>query len=330
MRTAFAVSLLLSCLCPPLLAQRDGRRGDDDAPPQLANFTVQRVEFAAPSLERVFGECGVLLPKGYDDDANATRRYPLAIWLHGMNESYTRFLDHGAPVLDALRSEGKVPDLILVAISAGRRTLYFNGERSGDLEDFIVRDVLGHVTAKFRVSEQRADRAIMGVSIGGFGAMRMALKHSDVFGTVAVHSAAVFPADPAELSEDTLRYAQFVGGSVGLDDILGQPFDPKIWQREIPTAILAHVDPKDLHGLRIYFDAGTNDRYGFAQPNQKLHEVLEKRGIAHTFRMIEGGGHSWGSGFTQRELETSLQFVAQGFAADEAQPAKKPASGAAK
>jgi len=304
MRTLALLALVLAVVAAAPPAQRD-RVADE-----LENFTLRQFEFAAPSLESLWGEAGVYLPSGYDYEANAHRSYPCVIWLHGMNGDASRFQRNGAALLDRLRGEGAIPEMVFVAVTAGRRSVYFNGERSGDYEDLIVYDLPAALEKEFRVSTSRSQWAIMGISIGGFGAMRFAFKHPGKFGTVAAHSSAVFPADPSKLSQRYLRQAQ----SMGLTETLGDPIDRDVWDREIPTAMLTRLTPADLKGLRIYFDAGTNDRYGFAGPNTKLHELLQQRGIEHTYRLIEGGGHSWGSGFTQQALQTSLLFVGNGFA----------------
>ena len=80
------------------------------------------------------------------------------------------------------------------------RTTYMNGETGGDIEDLIVDDLVSHLQQRYRLSDRREDRAIMGVSAGGFGALKIALRHPDVFGAVATHSAAILPADPDDLA----------------------------------------------------------------------------------------------------------------------------------
>ncbi len=275
---------------------------------KLDNFTYQSVEFAAPSLEKVWADYGIYLPKGYDDDANAKKTYPWAIWLHGLRGDASRFQYGAAKVLDRLRGDDEIPEMIVVAPSAGRMTSYFNGEPDGDYEDLIVDDLIKSVEKKYRVSRRRTDRAIMGISMGGFGAFRLAFKHPDVFGAVAAHSSAMFPADPKNLSQ---RYAR---SARRMASILGDPIDAEVWAREIPTAMVAKMKPADLASLRIYFDVGDRDRYQFAPPNQEFHEVLEKAGVEHTFVLVKGGGHSWNSGLKDSSLEASFMFVGKSFA----------------
>src|SRR5262249_23574670 len=78
-----------------------------------------------------------------------------------------------------------------------------------------------------------------------------------------------------------------------------------------------------LDGLRLYFDAGTQDRYQFGKSNAMLHDVLAEKKIEHTWTLVEGGGHAWGSGFQPESLLASLTFVGDGFKAksDKGKPA---------
>jgi len=294
-------------------AQRGRRRNHE--PVELENFSYEKVEFKAPSLDMDEGECGVYLPAGYDNKAKRT--YPWVIWLHGMNEDADRFHDGGgAKALDALRGEGKIREMILVAPSGPRRTIYANGEDGGDVADFILKDLVKFVEKKYQVSKERSGRALMGVSMGGMGALRFSLQDPEQFSTVAVHSAAAFPPDPTVLEGRSAERVQRSVQWLGLGELLGEPIDPKKWAKFIPSAIAMEKSPADMKGLRIFLDAGTEDRYGFGPPNEEFHILLEERNIEHSFTLVEGGGHSWGSGSMVERLAESLTFVSEGFAAE--------------
>lgn len=169
------------------------------------------------------------------------------------------------------------------------------------------------LAGKYRVLDDRSKRAVMGVSMGGFGAMKIALRHPEVFGTVAAHSSAFMPADPSALPPQYQRTVQRMIERGGLGEVFGDPIDAKKWQSEMPLAIAANATVETLTSVRIYFDAGTDDRYGFAPPNEEMHALLEKRKVPHTFELVKDGGHSWGSGSLQKQLVKSLQFVGAGF-----------------
>ena len=307
----------LSALVPVTMVALAGSLDAQRGAPELNQFTFKVERFEADSLDGRRARYGVFLPKGYENESNASRTYPWVIWLHGMRGSLYKFRDNGGPVFDAMRKNGKIPAMILVSPSAGSMPLYMNGGARGDLEDMILKDLWGDVEKKFRVSKKRHERAIMGVSMGALGAMKMALRFPKKFGTVAVHSGPVLPADPAEMSGRFKRYGDFMQ----IDRVFGDPIDKKKWATEIPMALIQTKPAKAFDGLRIYLDAGSADRYKFGEPNQEFSEALTARGIKHTFRFIKGGGHAWSSGAIQSAMQVSFPFVAKGFASP---PKKAP------
>jgi S-formylglutathione hydrolase FrmB len=296
----------------PLAAQRQDRR----APPvELKHLTFAEKEFESKALKQKVAY-GIYLPKDYGAEANAKTRYPLVLWLHGMFEDHRRFHGRGgASVLDELTGSGAIPPLAFVTVNGGRASFYLNGKESGANEDAIVVDLLAHLNETYRLHDDREHRAIMGVSMGGFGALNLALRNPSKFGAVAAHSAAIFPADPENLPE---RFKNLISGSAGrlrLDTLFGVPPDPELWRKNNPLHLAETLEAATLRQMRIYFDCGDKDSYGFAEPNQALHELLKKRKIPHTFELIEGGGHGWRSGYNEGALPESLKFVGAAFSA---------------
>lgn len=306
-----AILALASTALAAFLPAQRGERDRQRPQIELKHFTFAEKAFDSPSIG---GEAqyGIYLPKGYDDEANAGKKWPLAIWLHGMRENHLRFHTRGgARVLDEAAGDGSLPPCVFVSANAGGNTLYLN-RKDKKYEDLISVDLLAHLTKTYRVSEKRTERAILGVSMGGMGALRIALTHPHLFGAVGAHSAAVFPADPATLPERTKAMVE----RLGLKEMFGDPIQKEPWAKANPLNLALAADPKDLEGMRIYFDAGSDDRYGFQAGNELLHEAMEKKKIAHTYRLIEGGGHSWGDpGFSEAAVAHSLATVGGMFKA---------------
>jgi S-formylglutathione hydrolase FrmB len=319
--TPFVLASLV--LLAALPAQRNRGEGGQRPELKLQHFTVENGTL--PSKKVRDGEAGytILLPKGHADEANKDKQWPWVLWLSGFGGSNEFQSGGGATVLDALRGEGKVPELAFViyrAPSTGRRggrSTYMNGEAAADTEDLLVEDLPAHLAEKYRLSKDRKQRALMGVSMGGFGALKLALRHPDVFGVVAAHSAAVLPADPAELggmAESQVN--RFL--ATGLDKVLGNPIDKDKWAAHMPLAIVAKKKPDELQGLQIYFDAGTADRYGFCEPNEELDKAMTAAGHKHVFRKVEGGGHAFGSESMQDNVAHALRFIGLAFAGKDA------------
>ncbi|MEZ5964420.1 MAG: alpha/beta hydrolase-fold protein [Planctomycetota bacterium] len=302
------VAFGLACASP---GQR--RRGNVP-PPKLVHGSYTTHEFDSAAMGRKV-PYGIYLPNGYAAEENKDKKYPLVIWLHGMWEDHMRFHERGgSQALDDMIGSGDVPELVLVCPSPGRNTFYINGKDGGRGEDLIEQDLLQHVDATYRVEADRGKRALMGVSMGGMAAMRIAFKHPELFGTVATHSAALFPADLDKLSDRFKKVMTSQWVAPMLKETFGDPVDPELWKASNPLALAEELPEERLRELAIYFDAGTKDRYEFHLTNELLHESLEARHVPHTWRKIDGGGHSWGDGLAASALHESLAFVAQQFA----------------
>lgn len=302
MRANLLIPLATLILVSAASGQRRGRR--DRSPREMQHFSYEEERFQSDAVDRRMSY-GVYLPKGYDDEGNASKRWPLVIWMHGMWEDHNRFHSRGgAEMLDQAITEGWLPPCVFITANGGRSSMYMNrGEERW--QDLISDDLLTHVSETYRVATARDERALMGVSMGGMGALRITFTEPDLFGAVAVHSSAVFAEDPDDMPSRLKSFAGRLG--------FGDPIDEKIWKTVNPTCIAAKLEKDDLKGLRIYFDAGDQDRYGFDSGNRLLHACLKEREIPHQWRLINGGGHSWGDRFQLKTLPTSFAFVGKMF-----------------
>lgn len=97
--------------------------------------------------------------------------------------------------------------------------------------------------------------------------------------------------------------------------VFGDPLDLALWAASDPLALAEKADPKALPAL--YFDCGTEDRYGLFAGNQELHRRLEARKIAHEFGLYPG---DHGYAYVQTVLGRSLRFIAEAFRRSGAAP----------
>lgn len=316
-----AAALAATLLAAPAPTQF-GRRAPQ--PPALEHFYFDSWEFDAPHAQGGVASYFIYLPRSHDHAESEGRAFPWILWCPGFGGPNDFQGRGGAETLDRLRGEGALPELALVVFRPpGRRgrTTYMNGEAGGDIEDLIVEDLVPHLQTRYRLSDRRAERAIMGVSAGGFGALKLALRHPDVFGAVAAHSAAILPADPAELAgaaESTV--SRLLRG--GLAELLGDPIDPEKWAEQMPMGLVARRTPAQLMGLQIYFDAGTDDHYGFFEPNQGLAAAMKARGHRFVFVPVEDGGHAWSSPKMRGNVARSLKFVGDALSGKDAVKAR--------
>ncbi len=242
-----------------------------------------------------------LLPPSYD--SQKTRRYPVLYYLHGLGDNEQMLLRSGGMnMIQDLWEHGEIGEFVIVTPRAGS-SFYLNS-RDGRYryEDFFLQEFMPYIEGRYRIRPGRAWRGLAGISMGGYGALRIAFRRPDLFAAVATHSAALVPNLPAVQTSGTGR------GRLGLfGDLFGSPIDRAYWNRNDPLAIARTAR---LGGLKIYFDCGAQDDYGLDAGAQALHLTLDARRIPHEFHLYPGG-HNWL--YFAEHLPASLAFVSGAF-----------------
>jgi S-formylglutathione hydrolase FrmB len=234
----------------------------------------------------------VYLPASYDAGARKStpQRYPVLYFLHGLGDNEkTLFNSGGWTLLDDLHQQHKLGDF-LIAAPEGRRSFYINSaDGSVRYSDFFLQEFIPLIETKYRVSKGRANRAISGISMGGYGALRFAFSHPEMFSAVSAQSAALITESPQEL--DTAARSGAPLGKV-LAEVFGNPIDAPHWKNN-SAFVLAQKSGAGLKKLAIYFNCGQSDNYGFEKGAAALHEELQKEGVKHEYHPYSGD-HSLG------------------------------------
>jgi S-formylglutathione hydrolase FrmB len=139
----------------------------------------------------------VYLPPSYPK--SPTRRYPVVFLLHGYKGTYKQWMAGGAEwnirdVLDGLIAAGKVGEMIVVMPDANNRlggSFYTDSVATGNWDEFFTRELVAYIDKKYRTLARPEGRGIAGHSMGGYGALLLAMKHPGTFGAVYSLSAAV-------------------------------------------------------------------------------------------------------------------------------------------
>jgi len=237
-------------------------------------------------LQQVIHYC-VYLPAGYDAGAAPTlsKRYPVLYFLHGLGDNeQTLFNSGGWTLLDDLRNQHKMGDFLIVA-PEGRRSFYINSaDVSVRYSDFFLQEFLPHIESKYRVRPGRAGRAISGISMGGYGALRFAFAHPELFSAVSAQSAALITESPQALDSASRTGAPLAGV---LAAVFGKPINVPHWNDNSPF-LLAKRNAAVLKKLAIYFNCGQDDNYGFEKGAAALHDELQKASVKHEYRAYPG------------------------------------------
>jgi putative tributyrin esterase len=245
-----------------------------------------------------------LLPPSYD--ADTTRRYPILYFLHGLGDNEQTFVRPGAwNLIEDLWERHQISEFLIVT-PAGEASFYINShDGHSRYEDFFLREFIPFIEHRYRTTGNRSERGIGGISMGGYGALRLAFLHPELFGSVTGQSAALIEKPPDFNDGEAPRSSR----AQPLDAVFGSPPDRAFWDRNNPLTIARTAN---LGALKIYFDCGSEDDFGFYTGAATLDKTLTARHIAHEFH-IYPGRHDWT--YFAAHLPAVLEFHAQSFAA---------------
>jgi S-formylglutathione hydrolase FrmB len=237
-------------------------------------------------LKQVVHFC-VYLPAGYDAGATQQppQRYPVLYFLHGLGDNeQTLFNSGGWTLLEDLRNQHKMGDF-LIAAPEGRRSFYINSaDGSVRYNDFLLQEFIPQIESKYRILPGRTGRAISGISMGGYGALRFAFAHPELFSAVSAQSAALITESPQTLDSASRAGAPLAGV---LGAVFGKPINVPHWNDNSPF-VLAKRNAAALRKTAIYFNCGQDDNYGFEKGAAALHEELQKEGVKHEYHPYPG------------------------------------------
>ena len=229
----------------------------------------------------------VYLPSGYDAGAaqRPPRRYPVLYLLHGLGDNeQTLFNSGGWTLLDDLRNQHKMGDFLIV-VPEGRRSFYVNSaDGSERYSDFFLQEFMPRIETKYRIRAERSSRAIAGISMGGYGALRFAFAHPEMFSAVSAQSAALITETPQKLNAAATTGFPLFGV---LGPAFGKPIDAAHWNANSPF-LLAKRNAAELRRLAIYFNCGQEDNYGFEKGNAALDRQLSEEHVKHEYHAYPG------------------------------------------
>lgn len=251
----------------------------------------------------------VMLPPEYE---NATvgrnpRRYPVLYFLHGLGDNeQTLFKGGGWDVVQDLRRQGQIANFLIVA-PEGKSSFYINSaDGRTRYGDFFIREFIPYIESHYSIRREQSARAISGVSMGGYGALRFAFAHPELFASVSAQSAALIPETPRPTKNMRSDAAgrELLGGMLGA--VFGNPVDVLHWNENSPF-VLAKKNRARIRatGLAIYFNCGQDDEFGFEHGATELDQQLTTEGIPHEFHLYPG---NHGAEYFLAHLDQTLKF----------------------
>ena len=295
--------------------------------PGAKAVTVEHIKIHGTALEgnlegdAVDRDAFVFLPPSYATEKS--RRYPVVYALHGYSigaEQWTHEI-HVPQTIEGAFAQGAKEMIVVLPDSKTMHngSMYSSSVTTGDFERYVAHDVVAYIDAHYRTIADRKSRGLVGHSMGGYGATRIGIRHADVFGSLYVMSPCCLsprtagPANPendkalaaVKTPEESAKLPFFLRAQLSVAaawspnpkapplylDLPGQDAASQadVLAKWAANAPLAFVD-QYVGNLRQYraiaIEAGDQDMTKIDAG--KLHDVLDKYGIANSFEVYPG------------------------------------------
>lgn len=228
---------------------------------------VDTIQIFSPSMKKNI-KAVIITPDTY----NSAKELPVVYLLHGYSGNHLDWIKKAA----GFEKAADQYNMIIVCPDGGFASWYWNSpvDPGSQYETFISGELVSTIDAKYKTIKNRSGRAITGLSMGGHGALYLAIKHQDVFGAAGSMSGGVdirpFPAN-WDMAKQLGTYKE----------------QPERWEKNTVVNMLNLLTP---NSLAIIIDCGTDDF--FFKVNENLHQQLLYRNIPHDY-ITRPGGHTW-------------------------------------
>ncbi len=320
-----------------------GPEGRAQKPAETKKGTWEKVKVHGKSLERNLEgdspdrDVFVYLPPSYATTTN--RRYPVVYFLHGYAahaETYWNSLSVPAAA-DTAIADGSSHEMILVlpdAFTIYDGSMFSNSPTTGDWESYIAKDLISYIDNHYRTIADRDGRGLAGHSMGGYGTMRIGMKHPEAFSVLYAMSSCCLINNPQELlpgvraggqqarsgalanalsaqaaawAPNTVNGPQFF--DLPTKDGEVQPLIAAKWVANSPLIMVDQYVPSLRSYRAIALDVGLKDP--FLTTNTQLDQALTRLAVAHTFETYDG---DHGNRITARFAAKVLPFFSGNLA----------------
>ncbi len=244
----------------------------------------------------------VYLPPGYQKDMN--RYYPVFYLLHGFTDNENAWIEKGWVDIAADRGiqVQRIQRMIIVMPYGGLKWFVNQPDGKYNYEDMFIKEFIPYIDKKYRTKKERKFRAVGGLSMGGYGALGYAMRHSGLFSMCISFSAAIRP------DEETITLSQedfdYLYKPLYGENIQGYKRLSPHWVKNNPIRLAQNMLKEKLSSIRWYISCGDDD--DLVNGNSTLHNIFRKRKIEHEYR-VYNGGHNWE--YWRSYIAEGLEFI---------------------
>jgi enterochelin esterase-like enzyme len=264
-------------------------------------------------------EVFVYLPAGYDSQKR--KRYPVVYFLHGILAKAQNYVDtlKWPDSINSAITEGKLPEMIFVipdAMTPYTGSMYSNSVTTGDWETFVASELVGYIDSHYRTLAKRESRGLAGHSMGGYGTLRIGMKHPEVYSVLYAMSSCCLEArgtGPGDANLEKLKsqadvealqpFARLTLAAAAawspnaekpplfmdLPTVDGKPQTDVLnrFAANAPAVMVSQYAPQLKRYKRIRMDAGLQDNIS-NNGTRLTHEAMQRVGVTHEYETYEG------------------------------------------
>ncbi len=229
-------------------------------------------------------EYGVYTPPNW----NKQEKLPLILFLHGARDNHNTLEQYQThSYFDKQINAGEMPRFILVTPNGGKGFWENWHDGSHNYRDWVMQDILPKVQQDYNTLDCPNHCSIMGISMGGFGALRIANFYKNSFSSISAISAPILNNKDDEGSKTPLLVRFFFP--------LKRIFGTKLYNGDNSQSIenvWTNKNNEAIKKIRLQLIVGDKDRPKIVSSNQRFHQLLLKAKREHDF-FIYQGGHKW-------------------------------------
>jgi enterochelin esterase-like enzyme len=262
-------------------------------------------EFVQSSIFNREVNYAVLLPEGYEASEDS---FPVVYLLHGFGDNQTAWYKGGLiKYYSDLYASENVP--MIFVMPQGFNTYYVN-RYTGNLQymDFFTKELVAQVDSLYRTKKDKSQRAVMGFSMGGYGALILPALNPDIF-TISVPLSMSFRTDEQYMAESDGAFDGQWAPIFGGKGLQGEARLTDFFKQNSPFHFFAGGDLSRFEGLKIFIDCG-DDEESLSVTSNTLHCLMRDNEIPHEYR-VSNGGHSWE--YWHNSLHEALHFISLSF-----------------
>lgn len=218
-----------------------------------------------------------------------TEPLPACLFLYGGGGS-AETLVQMRPMLERWWRDEGVPPMVFASAEVGAMSFYLDDDEAGtSWEQLVAEALLERVRERLPVRKDAASTGLLGISMGGYGALKIAFARPGTFGAVA----AVQPMlEPARYADQAPLRNRFHFPPEAPPRLLGQQRDAELYARDSPIGrAIDNADALRDAGLEIYLEVGDRDVFNAHDGTELLHRVLWELELGHEYHLVHGADH---------------------------------------